>query len=81
VDVSDVRVTNEQDCEQAAKTAFGVTLSEQRSEWKMVVFLENGIDQARSNFLPYIFQLFLILAIPIPDPWVEKGRLDVTEFD
>lgn len=57
--------TNGFDCEHGANTALGKNLTQLEYDWLQATFNKNALWQTITDFLPYLFILFLLLLIPL----------------
>ncbi len=60
------------DCEQGARRALGVSLSQLEARWREAALGENRAGAAARNLLPYVVLLGLVLMVPV---WGALGRL------
>ncbi|MEW6027942.1 MAG: peptidase MA family metallohydrolase [Chloroflexota bacterium] len=60
------------DCEQGARRALGVSLTQLEARWREAALGENRAGVAARNLLPYVILLGLMLMVPV---WGALGRL------
>ena len=60
------------DCEQGARQALGLSLSQLEVRWRESTLGENRSGVIASNLLPYLLLLMLVLIVPV---WVAFGRI------
>ena len=60
------------DCEQGARQALGLSLSQLEVRWRENALGENRSGVIVSSLLPYLFLLMLVLIVPV---WVAVGRI------
>ena len=60
------------DCEQGARQALGLSLSQLEVRWRESTLGENRSGVIVSNLLPYLLLLMLVLIVPV---WVALGRI------
>lgn len=60
------------DCEQGARQALGLSLSQLEVRWRESTLGENRSGVIASNLLPYLLLLVLVMIVPV---WVAFGRI------